>query len=926
MPVSREEFAGKIKSKYPEYQDIEDEKLVDRVLAKYPQYKSEIETKDISSLGASRGITAIPKEIASRGDQSAIGSLAQRAAQIAELPVKGYKEIIGTTEKIAKAIPGKSKIAGQIADIVGMDSAIKNIGIGLAGRPDFRENTESIAAELIGNAPALVAVTSILPPINVLGPGLVWRSAMMATHGGYGNLALNALHQMSDLGEIEPSEALESIEAGAKAGALIEATVGTLGLSTGILQKFRKGYESEAQRFARARNVTPEVIKNDEIAFTQDLEKAQKTDLITAEHLAANPNIDPKTIIDLKVASGIPESIAQQSVTQAQDTARFISNMTELAAIKASQAEQLAKQQQEVQKIVQKAEGEVLKQEIKKEIQEAIEPEIALQAKFEPVSEVTQPPDAKFIGFQQDVKGYPPIPLFNVIKPGHPLEKSTVSRETLEKEGLKVPEYPQPKPEILTFDEFSIKRGVSSTPPSFPEYHKAAGGVSKISKKKTQEILTESLAGWQNQRDLLKTEYDRLIQEGLVMPPSRIESLEKLAKGSGPSSQAAQRLLAKAKIPLIGGIKPSIAYDFSRIAPKIVQRGVAFSSKKATQFQSLGLLNEKGGLTQKGEEVLVEINKVDAALKEGFVAETDLVEIPRTSFNAILKNNSSGMGLNKILDEGWATDGVILFKITPKESQFSKAYAEQARKFPRVPVEAVLKGIQNAKDQVVRVLGITKPGKIPIYLLETKNKQRLLIDASKFDFLKSRYPKASIVVKDPTSPIFFVEGKTVQAVQMLVKPFEKEKEIISLRPEFVGGAAGASKGVFEPGTPRVEAEIPKGVKPEGIPSPEEGIESIEPSMRLGQMDIVKPIEMPELVKLTKELIGRVPKIGGLKTSLGLFKGSSFGDATIKLNPKIFKDPEVAAKVLAHELGHLVDYLPEKTMARGNLLGRLLTLQ
>src|SRR3990167_6360984 len=883
MPVSREEFAGKIKSKYPEYQDIEDEKLVDRVLAKYPQYKSEIETKDISSLGASRGITAIPKEIASRGDQSAIGSLAQRAAQIAELPVKGYKEIIGTTEKIAKAIPGKSKIAGQIADIVGMDSAIKNIGIGLAGRPDFRENTESIAAELIGNAPALVAVTSILPPINVLGPGLVWRSAMMATHGGYGNLALNALHQMSDLGEIEPSEALESIEAGAKAGALIEATVGTLGLSTGILQKFRKGYESEAQRFARARNVTPEVIKNDEIAFTQDLEKAQKTDLITAEHLAANPNIDPKTIIDLKVASGIPESIAQQSVTQAQDTARFISNMTELAAIKASQAEQLAKQQQEVQKIVQKAEGEVLKQEIKKEIQEAIEPEIALQAKFEPVSEVTQPPDAKFIGFQQDVKGYPPIPLFNVIKPGHPLEKSTVSRETLEKEGLKVPEYPQPKPEILTFDEFSIKRGVSSTPPSFPEYHKAACGVSKISKKKTQEILTESLAGWQNQRDSLKTEYDRLIQEGLLIPPSSIE-------------------------------------------PEIVQRGVAFSSKKATQFQSLGLLNEKGGLTQKGEEVLVEINKVDAALKEGFVAETDLVEIPRTSFNAILKNNSSGMGLNKILDEGWATDGVILFKITPKESQFSKAYAEQARKFPRVPVEAVLKGIQNAKDQVVRVLGITKPGKIPIYLLETKNKQRLLIDASKFDFLKSRYPKASIVVKDPTSPIFFVEGKTVQAVQMLVKPFEKEKEIISLRPEFVGGAAGASKGVFEPGTPRVEAEIPKGVKPEGIPSPEEGIESIEPSMRLGQMDIVKPIEMPELVKLTKELIGRVPKIGGLKTSLGLFKGSSFGDATIKLNPKIFKDPEVAAKVLAHELGHLVDYLPEKTMARGNLLGRLLTLQ
>ena len=33
-----------------------------------------------------------------------------------------------------------------------------------------------------------------------------------------------------------------------------------------------------------------------------------------------------------------------------------------------------------------------------------------------------------------------------------------------------------------------------------------------------------------------------------------------------------------------------------------------------------------------------------------------------------------------------------------------------------------------------------------------------------------------------------------------------------------------------------------------------------------------------------------------------------------------------AATLAHEVGHLVDFLPDKTMKRGNLLGRLYTLR
>lgn len=39
-----------------------------------------------------------------------------------------------------------------------------------------------------------------------------------------------------------------------------------------------------------------------------------------------------------------------------------------------------------------------------------------------------------------------------------------------------------------------------------------------------------------------------------------------------------------------------------------------------------------------------------------------------------------------------------------------------------------------------------------------------------------------------------------------------------------------------------------------------------------------------------------------------------------------KDPTLAGKVLAHEIGHLVDWLPDKDMKRGNILGRLATLK
>ena len=91
-------------------------------------------------------------------------------------------------------------------------------------------------------------------------------------------------------------------------------------------------------------------------------------------------------------------------------------------------------------------------------------------------------------------------------------------------------------------------------------------------------------------------------------------------------------------------------------------------------------------------------------------------------------------------------------------------------------------------------------------------------------------------------------------------------------------------------------------------------------VELGGMQYVRPLEMPELVRLAKELTGEVPMVRRLPKSRGAFRPEGAGH--IKLDPRIFRSWEDAAKTLAHEAGHLVDYLPDRTMARGNLFGRL----
>jgi len=88
------------------------------------------------------------------------------------------------------------------------------------------------------------------------------------------------------------------------------------------------------------------------------------------------------------------------------------------------------------------------------------------------------------------------------------------------------------------------------------------------------------------------------------------------------------------------------------------------------------------------------------------------------------------------------------------------------------------------------------------------------------------------------------------------------------------------------------------------------------------------VEMPELVEIVKSLtrgqrIKLARKLAKDPAVTGLF--IQRGTGSIKLKLSVFKDPEQAAKTLAHEIGHLWDYLPLRSMKQGNILGRIATI-
>ena len=84
-----------------------------------------------------------------------------------------------------------------------------------------------------------------------------------------------------------------------------------------------------------------------------------------------------------------------------------------------------------------------------------------------------------------------------------------------------------------------------------------------------------------------------------------------------------------------------------------------------------------------------------------------------------------------------------------------------------------------------------------------------------------------------------------------------------------------------------------------------------------------PAALPELLEFARELTFDVSMTSRLRSYLGYFKG--MGEGEIRLSRKAQGQPLKLAQVLAHEIGHGIDWLPDRNLSRGNLIGRILSL-
>lgn len=148
------------------------------------------------------------------------------------------------------------------------------------------------------------------------------------------------------------------------------------------------------------------------------------------------------------------------------------------------------------------------------------------------------------------------------------------------------------------------------------------------------------------------------------------------------------------------------------------------------------------------------------------------------------------------------------------------------------------------------------------------------------------------------------------------KSKEKADRRIKGSPELKAPSGFATTGTYD--SKIDSAEVPNGIVE---------INNLSKEEAKAELKGISAIKFPELVRIAKELTKDTPTLNPrFKSKLGVAKlGKNQLSAKIELNPEIFKDEELMGKVLAHEIGHVADYLPEGNIKRGNLIARIHSL-
>ena len=87
------------------------------------------------------------------------------------------------------------------------------------------------------------------------------------------------------------------------------------------------------------------------------------------------------------------------------------------------------------------------------------------------------------------------------------------------------------------------------------------------------------------------------------------------------------------------------------------------------------------------------------------------------------------------------------------------------------------------------------------------------------------------------------------------------------------------------------------------------------------------IDLIDLVDMYKVFVEKSPELNKLPEGLnGYFQFKGKKSPRIVINEALQKNPEQFLMTFAHELGHLIDYLPDATLKRGNILGSIASLK
>jgi len=314
------------------------------------------------------------------------------------------------------------------------------------------------------------------------------------------------------------------------------------------------------------------------------------------------------------------------------------------------------------------------------------------------------------------------------------------------------------------------------------------------------------------------------------------------------------------------------------------------------------------------------LNKVMDGFKDinNIKYPTGIRSAQRELFNTILEELDSRLGIdtsqtrNSILDN---YDKKYKKEVTEQLSESTKGgeelaeIAQSSTGEEEISVEDIF---GKAEPEVVEVEGI---GEVPIVgEIESKTGKITFFEKPVQVEAKAPTPSEEIL---KTRPVFGEEKSIKKRDRLVALESELLKKKVKPKPTLPG-----QKGFYLPPKEFDQTNLFKQIE-KGAPGAAEGMFRENVPVELGNVDKIRPIKFVEMVSIARELSGKFPEVKKLRKYKGFQQGKR-----LVLNRNLFEkgNHKQLAATLAHEIGHLVDFLPDLTSSRGNLLSRLLTMR